>query len=418
MDAGKFTYHGTKISPTKNYYVELYKSAEETYTFCVKTMEGLEFYRPLETDGTLYSLDQLDWAKSKDMLFFSTEYQKRIFLFDLDHFQLYSKEVSKTHTIWWADDEERWHVQERLFSSGGKDYFSTVDLLEPQDPMANAPEHKIVDIPDSDYCLWLQQYTVHTYDRKVWKIAVFSKSRFELVMEDLGYYAIEDSLRVGKNMYYNFYGFNAKDSALCVVNFRPEEKFELFIWECPPQVPMRMEWVEEEGFWRAVINHTLIRPKPFYYDNLYSVRVKMTSKSISIPLELANLVAKEMPELQSQRDRIEAESRQAAISRHAEENTSSEDLIRRASGETQFFQRLKAKRFLAHREKPSRRPVISFVAATVLIIAIPTAVAFASANGWRLGGTAMRNIVTTLVMLLTLWFVLLREFIDYWRKKR
>ena len=422
VDLDKFTSQGVKISPSERYYAEIFKTPDGIYTFCVKTKEGLTFYNPVESDGVMYSDEQLDWAKKKDLLFFTTNHLHRIFLFDLEHFQFYSTDVPENHGIWWEETENRWHIKERLFSSGGKDFWGICGVLgTKEDPMLKEPENKIIDIPDSKYSLWLQKYTTHTYDRKVWKIAVFTKSDFRIIVEDLGYYAIENSLRQGKDKYYNFYGFRADEEALCVVNFCPDKKFELYVWECPPHVPMCMEWVEEEMFWRAVINHTVIRPRPFYFDNLYSVPLKTTN--ISIPLELTNLLLSEHPEqkeLQELRKKLVHEQQQEILNEHEQQNTSSEELISRAYGETQLFQRLKAKYFMPNKHKnhnPKRRSIISFIVATVLLIAVPVAVAFASANGWRIGGVTLKNIAGIIILLATLWIASLTDLIANRKKK-
>ena len=60
VDLDKFTSQGVKISPSERYYAEIFKTPEGIYTFCVKTKEGLTFYNPVESDGVMYSDEQLE----------------------------------------------------------------------------------------------------------------------------------------------------------------------------------------------------------------------------------------------------------------------------------------------------------------------------------------------------------------------
>ena len=394
---------GTKISPTGNFFIELYREHEDCakYTFCIKNKYNQAFYNPLETDGEIDKDDVLDWSRHSDILFFSTNHHRHVFLFDLVHHQFYSETIKDGQKALWDDEGCQWLIREKEFSTGIKDYYSTVGELSSMDYMSNAPEQKIINISECEYCLWLQKHTIKTYDRKVWRISVYSKTELRLLVEDLGYYAVEDSIRIIDNNSFNFYGYTADNEALCVVNYRLKGANELYIWECTQLVPMRMDWIPEDKSWRAIINNAIIRPRPFYFDNLYPVELRRENKPI--PLKLMDLIVKDNPEFVELREKYLQERSAAVKALHEEQNTSMEDLLRRASSGTQFFQRLKIRRLLSHKDNPKVSAIIYFIVATILIILVPVAAITAVANGWNMGGVALKNIATTIILLGVLW---------------
>ena len=51
MDFDQLILQGTKVSPSKDFFIELYKKPEGDFTFCVRNSHGQLFYNPLDTDG-------------------------------------------------------------------------------------------------------------------------------------------------------------------------------------------------------------------------------------------------------------------------------------------------------------------------------------------------------------------------------
>jgi hypothetical protein len=415
MDFDQLILQGTKVSPSKDFFIELYKKPEGDFTFCVRNSHGQLFYNPLDTDGEICKDDLLDWSKHHDLLFFSTNHLRSVFLFDLVHHQFYSEKLTSGQVALWDDDANRWLIRQKEYSIDGKDYYSSVGELCTVDYMRDVPEQKIMDIPGTDYSLWLQKHTIKIYDRYVWKIAIFSRSEYRLLVEDLGYYAVEDSVRITGNRYINFYGYKADSSTLCIITAKPRGQMDLFIWVCPPIVPMRMEWFSEENCWRAVINSTVIRPGPFYFDMYDTVRLELEHKSL--PLKLMGLIVKEKPEFQDLYDQYLKEKREAQILQYEQQNTSAEDLIRRADSDTQIFQRIKARFVSSRRENPRTKALIYFILATVLLFAIPAAVAIAAYHGWQMNGVTMKNVATIMVLLGSFWISSLTFLLSFREKK-
>ena len=116
-----------------------------------------------------------------------------------------------------------------------------------------------------------------------------------------------------------------------------------------------------------------------------------------------DLIVKDNPEFVELREKYMQERSAAVKALHEEQNTSMEDLLRRASSGTQFFQRLKIRRLLSHKDNPKVSAIIYFIVATILIILVPVAAITAVANGWNMGGVALKNIATTIILLGVLW---------------
>lgn len=395
---------GVKASPSGEFLVELNKDnqADGKYSFVVMTRYGKVFYSPLDSDGVFYEDDLLDWSSRFDTLFFSTEHQKKIFLFDVSHSYFSFLELREGEKAVWDDDGCKWVVRAKAYSINSKDYYTTERILSSPDIMQGAPDQKIIIIPNTDYYLWLRKTSIKSYDRKVWKISIFSVITKRILINDIGYYAVNDCIRVKNDSYVNFYGINASNDAIFIVNYSPKTLDKVYIWECTPLVPMKMCWVEEDSCWRAMINNQIIRPRPFYFDTMYHEILHKVN--LELPVALIDLIVAENPEQLEMREEYLRERSATVMALHEEQNTSMDVLLRRANGGTQFFQRLKVRRLLSHREDPKSEALIYFIIATVLIIAIPVAAIIASANGWDMGGVALKNIATTIVLLGVLWF--------------
>lgn len=413
MEKGNYISLGVKVSPSGEYFVELFKGKREDgyYNFAVMNRYGKTFYSPLDSDGVFYEDDLLDWSNRCDTLFFSTEHLKKIFIFDVSHSYFSFLELSEGEMAIWDDDGCQWIIRKNAYSLNSKDYYSTEKILAAPNIMQDEPEQKIIIVPNTDYYLWLRKTSTKSYDRKVWKISVFSIVTNRIIINDIGYYAVDNSIRVNNDSYVNFYGINASNDTIFIVNYSPRTIDKAYIWECPPLVPMKMCWVEEDGCWRAMINNQIIRPRPFYFDTMYHEDLQKVN--LEFPIALLDLIVAENPEQLEMREKYLQERSAAVKALHEEQNTSMEDLLRRASSGTQFFQRLRIHHLMSHRENPKSEAVIYFIIATILIIVVPVAAIIAAAHGWDMGGVTLKNIATTIILLGLLWITSLTNLFSF-----
>lgn len=427
MPPERFSTYGSKKSPSGKYTFCLFQDKEANeFTFNVMNQLLCQFFHPLEEFGELRPHDLLDWSADRDILFFSTNDLRRVYLLDLLHFQFRSYSLREREIAKWDNEKCRWIIYYHEFGRGDEARYSTSCYIASEDAMAKEPPQKIVRIPDSVYSLWLRKRDIWGYDRPVWQISIFNERDRLLTVEDLGYYALEDSVRVTKDGRINFYGRREREDAVLVVNLRPGEALEtkpdtqvVNIQEFADKPPMNMVFEDEIGFWRPVIDHEIIRPRPFYYDQMYREGVPAVNKPF--PLQLMELVLPESEETGRMREESNAAKREAAMRQHAQNNTSTDDLLHRADSPSQLIQRHKTWRLL-RRKTPGkkydggRRDMSGWMLALVTILAtglVVWAVILVSRGG-SIGGNAMRNIATAVVGVLTLWGALI---VKWWNNR-
>lgn len=415
MDTERFELFNQKLSPSGRYICNIYQD-KQTRLFTLELITkvgGFEFYHLPEDEEQMTPSDIVVWGAGEDVLFYSTGNFKRVHAYDIPHRQTCSKDVPDGQVVVY-DGVSKLLFKKKLYSDGKKDYYSTEDELAFSDCMAGEPAAKVLPLTNSPMTLWLRKKSItQYYGRDVWQIAVCSTEKRKLLTDDIGLYAIENSIRSAKEGWINFYGYKADEQAFFWVNYHVGEQ-EIFVLEYPDTKPiMDMRWVEKDGCWRAIINGEVISPRPFYYDNLYSLPVKIQAQSI--PLELLELIEPGSEEVKRQRAEQKAKRLAETKALYEANNTSADDLIRRASGgESRFWQGLKMRRRERTVEAQDRKrraassmtygdTVLYFVLITLLFLGMVVgAVMYVAYNGY-LGPVAMRNIFSSGAALFMGW---------------
>lgn len=305
-DACKKSYDGTFIMklfqlPTHDGTLRL--------SIQVMTSGGRVFFQ-LPNHFWLESNDLIDWSENANIAFFTVKGRKMAFIYDVTFMSQVSCDLKPNDRLEWDEAKKCWTITEVEFSTvqNGQEYVagSKRNLRLPYLKEKTKEKYKVIPLPNERYTLVLTKVDRNNpMEPDLWTVGIVDLDEFIWAVEALPYYVKEEAVRINKGRVAEFYGFDKGLKSCSLFRFDCDEIGEqgclrLYVNGFGSAYPERVIWEESSKCWRVVIQGEVIRPRPFYYDDMYSKDLPMGSKDVELE------VLKLLPENEKVQCRIES----------------------------------------------------------------------------------------------------------------
>lgn len=309
---------------------------------------GHVFYQ-LPKEYWLGTTELLDWDDELDILFFTTNGKTKAFIYDVTYLTLVEKDIDlpPKDFLYWNSEKKEWLARHYLFSVKAEDmepenpmsvqykpgnYYETLNVLKLPYDEDNSPKYIIEDSNSERFKVILRKTgKIHKISPTMWEIGVIDIENFTWVVERLPYIVKEDGIDQSHDHKVECYGFDKKMEHVYLFRYfldkiLEDNKLNIFINDFEPHRPANVVWDSGDSCWRAVIKGEVISPRPFYFDNMYSMCLPVEGKPL--PIEVlealpANEVLKErIAELKIRRKKEMEE-------KYAQDNTSADEIFKR-----------------------------------------------------------------------------------------
>ena len=384
---------------------------------------GFVIYKLPETLW-MAKIDQLDWCRDSNILFFTVLGLQKAFIYDIIFMTQVSCDLKPNDRIRWDEENKAWRIFESHVAITNAahqlNYGTNYYLKLPYPSDSSQPDIKVIPMPNSRYVLVLNKLKKAKYfEPDMWKMGIVDMERLLWVVEEFPYHILgEETVRFRKDHYLECYGLNPHRTSCYLFRFNcddiPEQgKLKVFVNDFSPMYPEKVVWEEENQCWRAVIKGVVIHPRPFYFDNTYFEELPVVSRPVPLG------IMEKLPISEKQQSQVEAlrQERKRQIEEEFERNnTSGKEILSRMGKKPKRVRHRKL--FNPRRRRSSSSKVrnngfmgskLALVLAIVLLVAMIAAFIAYVASGNRVGPVAARNLFTAIALAVVFLVVTIRS---------
>ena len=410
-----------------SYVIRLFRLPDEDdglerFSFEVMLRSGGFVVYKLPETFWMAKMDQLDWCKDGNILFFTVLGLQKAFIYDVTFMTQVSCDLKPNDRIRWDEENKVWRIFESqiAFTNAAHqlNYGTNYYLKLPYPSDASLPGIKVISMPNSRYVLVLNKLRKEKYfEPDMWKMGIVDMERLLWVVEEFPYHLFgEETVRFRNDHYLECYGLNRQRTSCYLFRFNcddiPEQgKLKVFVNDFSPTYPEKVVWEEKNQCWRAVIKGEVIYPRPFYFDNMYFVELPVVSRPVPLGvMEQLPISEKQKPQLEALRQ----EKKRQMEEEFERNNTSGEEILSRMGKKPK---RVRHKLPSTPRRSSSSKvrnksfmgSKLAMVLAIVLLAAMIAAFIAYVASGNRVGPVAARNLFTAIALMVVFLVVTIRS---------
>ena len=411
-----------------SYVIRLFRLPDEDdglerFSFEVMLRSGGFVVYKLPETFWMAKMDQLDWCKDGNILFFTVLGLQKAFIYDVTFMTQVSCDLKPNDRIRWDEENKVWRIFESqiAFTNAAHqlNYGTNYYLKLPYPSDASLPGIKVISMPNSRYVLVLNKLRKEKYfEPDMWKMGIVDMERLLWVVEEFPYHVFgEETVRFRNDHYLECYGLNPQRTSCYLFRFNCDDipdqgKLKVFVNDFSPMYPEKVVWEEENQCWRAVIKGVLIHPRPFYFDNTYFEELPVVLRPV--PLD----IMERLPISEKQQAQLEAlrqEKKRQMEEEFERNNTSGEEILSRMGKKPK---RVRHRKLFNPRRRRSSSKVrnksfmgskLALVLAIVLLVAMVAAFIAYVASGNRVGPVAARNLFTAIALVVVFLVVTIRS---------
>lgn len=422
---------GAKASKTLHYQFKLYKidapegeDPKSTYlTMEISDRVDSVFYHLGDSMWMDLKADLADWDGVSDTIFFTACRRQYFFIYDIEHKQFVSGQLRQDEDVDWDDAQHCWQLKQFQYklTSGSvtRNFYSNIGTLGLTDPMLTKEDRRVVFTSDKTMGVVLEKTGIARWDRPVWKVGVFDCRTRQMLIDNLGVYAINDSVKavvyrsdVGLHNRLNFYGRMPSSTDFVCLTLDLTEllqgKAEALIWEMPGATIERFEFIDEDCCWRPIINGKVIRPARFYFDNLYREPLKINPQPLSV--EILHLAFPDDEQVQREWKAEQQRKRDEMLHAYEQQNTSADDIFERGSKHKAASRKMPKDTSKRTSHRTSHKNLWILIGASLLALGAIVGAVVAVASGLRVGPVAMRSIYTGVAGVIMAWVAAITNY--------